>query len=154
MLPLTYFIYPRRIACEIHLLKHSSLVGKLCWAARKTIYGDSVLVWTRHRLELKQDSGVVQGTHPFWLCLAFQLLDCGMETEETMQLQTATENYTAFSVFCCLLATNLHDNLFEFVLYCIYDNLINILFSCVLQYLSYTRWRKYCSFGFLKRKIF
>lgn len=75
---------------------------------------------------------VVQGTHPFWLCLAFQLLDCSMETEETMQPKTATESYTAFSVFCCLLATNLHHNIFEFVLYCMYDNLINILFSCVL----------------------
>lgn len=96
----------------------------------------------------------VQGTHPSWLRRAFQLLDRGVETEETVQPKTATESDTAFSVFCCLLATNLHHNVFEFVLYCMYDNLINILFSCVLWSLSYTRWRKYCSFGFLKRKTF
>lgn len=96
----------------------------------------------------------VPGTHPFWLCLALRLRDCGVETEETMQPKPATEVTPLFSVFCCLLATNLHHNVFEFVLYCMYDNLINILFSCVLQCLSYTHWRKYCSFGFSKRKTF
>lgn len=60
---------------------------------------------------------MVQGRHPFWPCPAFQLLGCGVEPKETKQPKTATESYTAFSVFWCLLATNLHHNTFEFVLY-------------------------------------
>lgn len=54
-----------------------------------------------------------------------------------MQPKTAMESYIPFSAFCCLLATNLHHNTFEFVLYYMYGNLINILFSRVLQSFLY-----------------